>query len=65
VTAVLAAIARVVLEAVRVLAAAASVLWAAVGPQGWQTPAWLAVMFVTITGAVLGVSALQPKKGDE
>ena len=60
-TAVLAAIGRAVLEAVLVLAAAASVFWAAVGPQDFWTPVWLAAMFVTVTGAVLGVSALQPK----
>jgi hypothetical protein len=61
VTAVLAAVARAVLEAVLVLAAVASVFWAATGPQDFRTLARLAVMFVTITGAVLGVSALQPK----
>lgn len=63
-TAVLAAVGRVVLEAVLVLAAAAAIFWAATGPQDFWTPVRLAVMFVTVTGAVLGISALQPKKGD-
>ena len=59
VTAVLAAIARAVLGAVLVLAAVASVFWVAFGPQGL----W-AVMFAVVTGAVLGVAALAPRKGD-
>ena len=58
---ILAAVARAVLEAVLVLAAVAAVFWAATGPQDFWTPVWLGVMFVVITGAVLGVSALQPK----
>jgi hypothetical protein len=61
---ILAAAARAVLwavlGAVLVLAFAAAALWAAYGPQGW-TLAWLAVMFAVITGAVLGVTALQPE----
>jgi hypothetical protein len=65
VTAVLAAAARAAawaaLGAVLVLAAAAAALWAAYGPQGLWTLAWLAVMFAVITGAVLAVTALQPK----
>lgn len=56
-TAILSAAARAVLAAVLVLAAAASVFWAALGPPAW-TAAWLLVMFAVITGAVLGVSAL-------
>jgi hypothetical protein len=64
VTAVLAAVARVAVEAVLVLAAVASVFWAATRPQGFAAAGWLAVMFVTITGAVLGVTALAPRKGD-
>ena len=51
--------ARAVAEAVLVLAAVASVFWAAVGPQDWRTVVWLAVMFVAITGAGLGVHALK------
>lgn len=59
-------LARVVLVAVMVLACLASLLWVAYGPQGllW-TPAWLAAVFVVVTGAALGLSALQPKEGDE
>jgi hypothetical protein len=64
VSAVLAAIARAVLEAVLVLAAVTSVFRAATGPQDWRAVVWLAVMFVTITGAGLGVHALHPRKGD-
>lgn len=60
-TAVLAAAARVVLGGVLVLAGFASMLWVAYGPQGPWTVAWLAVVFVTVTGAVLGLHALQPK----
>lgn len=56
--------ARVALEAVLVLAAVAAVFWAALGPPGPATVAWLAVEFAVITGAVLGVTALQPRKGD-
>jgi uncharacterized membrane protein len=63
VTAVLAAAARVVLEVILVLAAVVSVFWAAVGPQGFVTVVWLAVMFVVVTGAGLGVAAMQPRKG--
>jgi hypothetical protein len=67
-TAVLAAAARAVLEAVLVLAAVTSVFWAAIwsmaGPQDWRAVVWLAVMCVTITGAGLGVHALHPRKGD-
>jgi hypothetical protein len=68
VSAVLAAAARAVLEAVLVLAAVTSVFWAAAwplaGPQDWRVMAWLAVMCVTITGAGLGVHALHPRKRD-
>ncbi len=64
-TAVPAAAARVVLGAVLVLAAAASVLWAAYGPQGFWTLAWLAAMSVTVMAAVLGMAALAPRKGGE
>ena len=63
-TAVLAGIARAVLGAVLVVAAATSVLWVAYGPQGFWTLAWLGVMVVTVTCAVLGMAALAPK-GDE
>jgi hypothetical protein len=61
VTAVLAAAARAVLAAVLVLAAFASLLWVAYGPQGLWTVAWLAVVFVVVTGTGLGLHALQPK----
>lgn len=61
VTAVLAAAARAVLAAVLVLAAFASLLWTAYGPQGLWTAAWLAVVFAVVTGAGLGIAALQPK----
>lgn len=60
-TAVLAAAARAVLAAVLVLAALASLLWTAYGPQGLWTVAWLAVVFAVVTGAGLGIAALQPK----
>ena len=60
-TAVLTAVVRAVLEAVLVLAAVAAVFWAALGPQDWRTVVWLGVMCVVVAGAVLGVSALQPK----
>ena len=60
------AAARAVLEAVLVLAAVAAVFRAATSGPGFAAVAWLAVMVVTITGAVLGVHALQPKgDGDE
>lgn len=65
VTAVLAAAARAVLGAVLVLAAFVSLLWTAYGPQGLWTLAWLAVVFAVVTGAGLGIAALQPKEGDE
>jgi hypothetical protein len=64
VSAVLAAAGRAVLEGILVLAAVTSVLQAATGPQDWRAVVWLAVMFVTITGAVLGVHALHPEEGD-
>ncbi|HET9973923.1 MAG TPA: hypothetical protein VFQ68_37220 [Streptosporangiaceae bacterium] len=60
-TAVLAAAARVVLAAVLVLAGFASMLWVAYGPQGLWTVAWLAVVFVTVTGAGLAWETLEPK----
>ena len=60
-TAVLAAAARAVLGAVLVLAVLASLLWVAYGPQGLWTVAWLAAVFVVVTGAGLGLHALQPK----
>jgi len=63
-TAVLGAIGRTVLTAVLLLAAVASVLWAWAGPQGWPLVAWLLAVCVLVVGAGLGVSALQPKKGD-
>lgn len=60
-TAVLAAAARAVLAALLVLAAFASLLWVAYGPQGLWTPVWLAVVFAVVTAAGLGIAALQPK----
>lgn len=62
-TAVL-AVARVVVDAVLVLAAIAAVLSAAARPQGFWTVFWLAAMFVMITGAVVGVAALQAQRGN-
>jgi hypothetical protein len=59
--AVLAAAARFVLAAFLAMAAAASLLWVAYGPQGLWTVAWLAVVFAVVTGAGLGIAALQPK----
>jgi hypothetical protein len=59
VTAALAAAARAVLEGVLVLAAVMSVFWAAAGPQDFWTVVWLAVMFVIVAGATLGVTALR------
>jgi hypothetical protein len=61
VTAVL-AVARVVVDAVLVLAAIAAVLSAAARPQGFWTVFWLAAMFVMVTGAVVGVAALQQRE---
>jgi hypothetical protein len=65
VTAGPAAAARAVLAAVLVLAAVASLLWVAYGPQGLWTVAWLAVVFAVVTGAVLGLSALERKGREE
>lgn len=61
---VLAAFARAVLRAVLALAAAASLLWPAYGPQGPWTAAWLAAEFVTVAAAALGIAALAPRKAD-
>ena len=67
-TAVLAAIARLVLTAVLgavLLAAAVSwLLYAWAGPQGWPLVAWLLAVCMLIVGAAAGMSALQPE-GDE
>jgi hypothetical protein len=60
-TAVLTAAARAVLGAVLFAAAAGSLLWVAYGPQGLWTVAWLAGVFAVVTGAGLGLHALQPK----
>jgi hypothetical protein len=65
VTAVLAVAARAVLGAVLVLVSLASMLWAAYGPQGAWTLAWLAVVFAVTGCAALAWSALPPRKGDE
>ncbi len=50
---------------VLVLAMVTAVFWTWMGPQGSWTLAWLAAMFVTITGAVWGLVALQPESGDD
>ena len=46
---------------VLLLAMVTAVFWTWMGPQGSWTLAWLAAMFVTITGAVWGLVALQPQ----
>ncbi len=59
--------ARAVARAALVLVIVAAVLWAVFGPQGFWTVLWLVAVFAVVTGAVLaagavlGVSALQPK----
>ena len=60
----IAAAGRAVVETALVVAAAAAVYQVVSRPQGFWTVAWLAVMFVTLTGVVWGWSALQPKRGD-
>jgi hypothetical protein len=58
---ILAAAARTVLGAVLLLAVVAAMLWAWAGPQGWPLVAWLLAACVIVTGAGLGMSALQPE----
>lgn len=60
-TAILAAIGRVVLGAVLALTAIAAMLWAWAGPQGWPVVAFLLVLCTVIVAAGLGLSALHPK----
>jgi hypothetical protein len=50
---------------VLLLAMVTAVFWTWMGPQGSWTLAWLAAMFVTITGAVWGLVALQPESGSD
>lgn len=64
-TAVLAAVARVVLGAVLLLAVLGAMLYARFGPQGWPLVAWLLAVCAVVTGAGLGMSALQPKGGED
>ena len=60
-TAVLAAAGRYVLVALLLAVVAASLLWTAFGPQGAWTLAWLPLVAVVVTCAVLAWFALQPK----
>ena len=60
-TAILAAAGRAAACLVLLLAMVTAVFWTWMGPQGSWTLAWLAAMFVTITGAVWGLVALQPE----
>jgi hypothetical protein len=63
VTAVLAAAARAILAAVALLACVTSPLWVAYGPPGAWVMVRLAVMVAVVTAAVLGWSALWPRRG--
>jgi NhaP-type Na+/H+ or K+/H+ antiporter len=59
------AVARAVLGAVLLLVFIGAMLWTWAGPQGWPLVAWLLAACVVITGAGLGMSALQPKGGGD
>ncbi len=61
VTAVVARVARAVIEAVLLTAAVTSVLWVVMSPQGPWTVARLAVMAVTVAGAAWCWAALVPE----
>ena len=60
-TAILAAIGRVVLGAVLALAAIAAMLWAWAGPQGWPVVVFLLALCTLIVAAGLGIHAIHPK----
>ena len=62
-TAVLAAAGRAVLAAVLVLACAAAMLWAAFGPHGAWTLAWIVLVFVTVWGSVETWERLGKRRG--
>jgi hypothetical protein len=59
--AVLAAVARVVLGAVLLLAVVAAMLWAQFGPQGWPLVVFLLAVCAVVVAAGLCASALQPE----
>jgi hypothetical protein len=52
---------RAVLAAVLLLIVLAACLWARFGPQGAWTLAWLLLVFVVVSCAVLAWFALQPE----
>jgi hypothetical protein len=54
-----------IIAAFLISAALAAMLWAALNPPGPWTMAWLASEFIVVGAAFWGLSALQPKGGED